>query len=185
MAGKIPLIVNGNFYWREFEKFTDAEKVHPVIFCRLITNLQEVRDLLNSHFSSAHWVVSHGFDLDEVGEVGIEITGFTRSLEWSQAEYTRQKKLKDEGKIKKITVSLTSAHHIENGGSAVDFKAFFKKTKKVISSKIVAEIISPKRWLYDFMLPHYNRAGKYFSVYSDEHCHLDIRGLAVALGVRK
>lgn len=144
-----------------------------MIFSRLMANLQEIRDLMNSHFSSAHWVVSHGLKLDDISSVGIEITGFTRTKEKTEELIARG-----------VKASRNSCHHVENA-CAVDFTAFFKRTKEVIPSKMVAEIISPKRWLYDYMMPHVNRAGKYFNPYSDDHVHLDVRGLAVALGVRK
>lgn len=183
----IPVIIGGHFGWQEFEKFKNSSKVHPVIFARLISNLEKARAEINEKLNSPHWLTSNGLRFEEDGdsEYAIIIMGFTRLLEWSQVEYDRQKKLKDEGKLKRISVSLTSAHHIEEGGSAVDFKVINKRTGKIVPSKVIAKILSPLTALYDYMMPHYNQAGRFFNRYTDEHIHWDTRRLATALGLRR
>lgn len=155
---RIPIIRGGDFYWHEFSDYPGAERVHPVIFARLVASLQEIRNLLNSQLGA---------------DIMIMVSGFTRTEDKTQELISRG-----------IKASKDSYHHVERA-CAVDFVVFDKETNQPISPEIVTKIISPERQLYDFMLPHFNKADRYFTPYgsADFHIHIDFRTLAKSLGI--
>lgn len=186
---KIQIIPGGNFYHHEFSGYGGADKVHPVIFANLIWTMQVVRNALNDKLVIIDIINAMGLDTDYntllKSEIGMRITGFTRTRARTLELKEEQEEEVRKGLREEVTVSDKSTHEIENGGCALDWNAFFTPSKKVIPIKLVVKVISPRKELYDYLLPRFEDDGSYSDPYGDEHAHLDRRNLAVKLGLRK